>query len=331
MKKHILLTSIVLGSLLSITGCSSSSDDSSNNDGGGAPATTTSEVSASSMNNFARSASNQLGCIYTERTSSAASSSSLNAGIAIFPIRDMVKSIIAVVSENDADEKRHLKAPLRRAPQTTTEVGPCGGEMSTTLDDVTMRSTFSYNNYCSTTEDSVQSIIDGELSMQTVTATDGSATMTVSTSNDFHIRSTNPNTDERIDTTLQLTGLSIYSSTGEFNLDMENPTGVMHIRMDSITVNDAVTGTRYSFQDVVMDINGENITYSSQYVDPILGVVTLSIVSNGTQQTGNITITGANGETAHIYNSETEGILNVESDGSNIGVMDCSMIDTGTN
>ncbi len=331
MKKRILLTSIVLSSLLCITGCSSSDDDSSSSGDSTVPTTTTSALSASSMNSFAQSASNQLGCIYTERTSAVASSSSLNASVAIFPVRDLVMSIVAVVSENDAEESRHLKAPLRRAPQTTTEIGPCGGEMSTTIDEVTAETTFSYSDYCSVTEASVQSIIDGTLDMQTVAAADGSATITVSTSRDFHIRSTNPNTNESIDTTLQLSGLSIYSQNGEFNFDMENPTAVLHIRMDDLTINDAVTGTRYSFQNVVMDINGEEVTYSSQYFDPILGTVTLSIVSNGTQQTGNITITGANGETAHIYNSETEGILNVEADGGTIGVMDCSMIDTSTN
>jgi hypothetical protein len=284
-----------------------------------ATVTQTAQLSPQNVNNFVESVSNEIGCSYTETQSAPL----LRGENTFLPIKKVFIEVSDMLKIQGVDTS-NLRKEFRK---TQTVNGECGGTITTVTSADGKSVSYSFVDYCNESSGGTQSIVNGGIAIST-SASGGSVTVGFSTSSPLNMKSVNPNTNERVDVTLAISGGSFYSSDGSFTLEDEGTSSSKILTISSISIKDNVSGESYSFQNVRVNMNGSSTTFTASYTDPDLGVVTIS--SNGDLNTknGSITISGANGQSAVITSSSTEGIFNVTSDGSTLGVMDCSTVST---
>ncbi len=322
MKRSKLILSLAVAglSLGFLVGCGGGSSGGGSDDIPANDITPTAQLSSQNVNKFAQSVSDEIGCTYTQIQSAPILRS---AESSFLPIKTIISDVSVMLNDKGINVN-NLRVNIR---ESETIPGACGGNMVVYSSSDGKSGSYTFNNYCSTTSDNTNIITNGALALSSSKSGSGMI-LDFSTTKSINIKSTNPNTGKKIDTTFDVKNGSFYSSDSNLGVDFDNPSGTTKLTVSSISVKDNVTKKYYSFQNVKVNMSSSSTTFSASYTDPDLGLVTLS--SNDSDigaKSGDVVITGAAGEKALISTTSTEGILNVTTDGELIGKMDCSTVD----
>ncbi len=280
-----------------MTGCGGGGDDDGDSGGGTTPDTGfTQERVSDQVGDIA----DELGCTYTVATS------------AQNTVPDIALSIKTVKAIGKVIQSKR-DAPVIAA----TEPGSCGGSI-TMPDDLleTMTGTIVLDNYCLSAEDiGAQTIINGSVTLAVNEATNA---ITASTPTPIRITSTNPNTSESVDVTIDLRDGSLVMNEND---------GSMDITISSLTVTDHGVGNTYTITNLTVHYSESGITFSGTF-DPGTDTGALDVDGNidVNAATGTITATDTNGVVVILTSTTVEGVFEVEYDNAPLGTMDCSMI-----
>jgi len=290
--------------------------DSSSGGSGGAPSATLNEEN---VNDFVRKISNEIGCTYTEENPGRAVSLQ-----GMLPLQ-MLSIVAKATNIQDKFDGSHT-LDLRALREVETTSGDCGGYMVATTNEDTGSMTFEFDEYCNGELTGAQTVIDGEARVTMEQGSDDSIVINASTTKPITIKTVNPETDEKVDVTISLTGGKV-TITGDL---FENPN--ISLRASSGYITDNVTGEKYSGSNLSATLAGDAVEFAATFTDPELGKVTVSGVvevdaDSGTG-TGTITVKGAGDTKAVFKTTEQEAVFSVTTNGEPAGTLDCSQIDT---
>ncbi|HHD73041.1 MAG TPA: hypothetical protein ENL02_03970, partial [Epsilonproteobacteria bacterium] len=202
-------------------GSSSSGGENSSSDG-----STKGELTNKSVESFAASISEELGCTYTSEGNVQAAVNK-NGFLA-------VGRAGAVVFSNT---KRTGTTLQRATPRECSSpmAGGCGGSATICSSGESLIADFS--DYCTQDYGGVSTTLDGKITIGIAQSDDGSATYTASTQSPLSIKTVNPNTEENVDVTLSLSNGKAVKAPTECG---------MHVTASSISVTDNIAKENYS-------------------------------------------------------------------------------------
>jgi len=257
------------------------------------------------VNDFIENMAKELGCTYTEVTTS--QSTETDIALSLDTVELIKKVMVSGKSVID----------LAAAPMIAAiEPGTCGGTVEMPDDFLsTFNGTITFSNYCLSAEEiGSETTIDGSL---TLVVDEASGTISASTPTPLTIVSSSPETDNPVNVTIDLD-----SATLTINEDES-----MKITITALTVTDNVTGKVYTITNFTADIVGDMITFNGTFNNPeVTGAVNVVGSINGTTGEGTITATDQDGIEVKLTSTSTEGVFDVSFDGAPLGTMDCSTV-----
>jgi hypothetical protein len=265
-------------------------------------------MTVESVDKFAVSTSDQLGCTYTSNKSAHVLRNSQLAS----NLPSAQKALLAILSE--LSTYTQPRSASERADQNMA--GDCGGSMTSSLTESAIN--ISFSNYCTEKVGGVQTTLNGSIDV-TMNESGGKSVITASTPTPVRIKSTNPETSEPIDVTVDLKGGKLTETSEDCAI----------LTATSVKVTDHISGDVFSATNISINTcdNG-NITFSATVTFPDVGTTNIagSVDEDGI---GTITMTGSDGSVTTITSTD-EGIYTVTANGTQTGVMDCSNIDVNT-
>ncbi len=289
-----------------MTGCGGGGDD----DGGTTP-TPTPEVGLEpeKVNDFVGNIADELGCIYTEVSTS--QSTQANVALSLKTV-ELIKKVI-VSGKNVKD--------MASTPTIAAEMpGTCSSNPGsiTMPDDLlsTMSGTIIFDNYCMSAEEiGSQTTINGSVRLA---LDEASGAITASTPTPLTIVSSSPETGNSVNVTIDLDSGTLIINEDE----------TMDITMTALTITDNVANKVYTITNFTADIGEEIVTFSGTFNNPeVTGAVDVVGTINMTTRGGNITATDQDGVEVELSSTETEGVFDVSYNDDPLGTMDCSMVD----
>ncbi len=302
MKNWKLIVGAAAAASFLFVGCGGGSDDAPANGGDTIPAT--SNMTPQNVDDMATTTAGQLGCVYTSNNPAPALRTAQSASNLLVVKKVTEKIVIGTVVDTS----------LRGAPQREVQVenGNCGGNYTLTSTDTTFNIVF--NDYCTTDLGGVETKVNGSANIQMVSL--DPINVALSTPNSITVKSTNPETNEQIDVEINVqNGQATQAADGSTTLTAS-----------SVYIKDNVSGEEFSATNLsaTMSENG-NIAFSADMVLPDLGPT--HIVGDITDA-GLGTITLTSGGDTTVITSTSEGVFTVTTNGTQTGVMDCSMVET---
>ncbi|MEA2047490.1 MAG: hypothetical protein U9O64_03485 [Campylobacterota bacterium] len=286
-----------------MTGCGGGSDD----DSGIIDPTT--GLEEDKVNEFVGDIADELGCTYTEVTTSQSIETDITSSLETVEVLKKVaisgKSVIELA-----------ETPIISA----TEPGTCGGtiEIPDNFLD-TMTGTISLTNYCMIDEESgVETTINGSVA---VAVDETSGLITVSTPTPLTIVSSSPETGNPVNITINLDNATLAISEDES----------MQFTITALTVTDNVTNKVYTITNFTADVVGDMLTFNGTFNNPDeIGTVSVVGSINSATGEGTITATDQDGVEVKLSTTENEGVFDVSFDGAPLGTMDCTTVDIPT-
>ncbi len=255
------------------------------------------------VNDFIGDMAKELGCTYTEVTTS--QSTETDIALSLDTV-DLIKKVM--VSGKSVIDL--AAAPIISA----TEPGTCGGTVEMPDDLLTtLNGTITFTNYCLSAEEiGSETTISGSV---TLAVDEAAGTITASTPTPLTIVSSSPDTGNPVNVTIDL-------DNGVLTI---NEDGTMKITVTALTITDNVTGKVYSITNFTADIGEDLLTFSGTFNNPeVTGAVDVVGSINMTTGEGIITVTDQDGVEVILSTTATEGIFDVSFDGAPLGTMDCS-------
>jgi len=282
-----------------MTGCGGGSSD-----GGVSPAPAPAPevgLEPEKVNDFIGDMADELGCTYTEITTSQSTQPNIMLSLKTAKFINKV-----IINEKNA---RDASAPVISG----TEPGTCGGTI--TMPDSGLIGDIVFTNYCmqdSATGERV--ILNGSVRIEADEATE---TIIASTPTPLNITSTNPNTGQPEDLTIDLDrGTLVIHEDGSMKIDITK-----------LIITDNVTHKTYTITNFTADIGEDMITFSGTLDNPeVTGAVDAVGSINTTTGEGTVTITDQNGDKIILTTTAAEGVFDVSFNNAPLGKMDCSMV-----
>jgi len=302
-----------------MTGCGGGGGSS--NVGGSTPPPTppAAGLDGQKVNETATQLAETVGCDYT--TVTAAQSGKLNAALSYKAV-GALKSVF----ESDSVLKNVLDASIS-AKTSDVANGTCGGSylLETDLDESgagTIDITF--DHYCDDSTVGVATTLNGSLNIVLAQTSETSMTITASTGTPLNIKTTNPNTSENADVTIDLQNGEVV-----INTDASDNLTTIGLTASSVTVTDNITGQSCTFSNV--DVQIDMLTQAATFSATVqctgdTGSINVSGTADATGQVA-ITVTDENGKQGTLTSTDVEGVFDVSFDGAPLGTMDCSMVD----
>ena len=327
MKARKMLISIVsVGLVLGMmTGCGGGGSDGGDS-GGGTPVPPAAGLDNAKVNQTATQLAVTLGCDYTAAT--AAQSKNLNVPLSYtYKAGQAMKTVIA----EDAVLNRIAEISNSAKEESKTYPGSCGGTADTVTNmtsetDGTIDVTF--NNYCDDKTLEAKTILNGSAHIEISKSSETAMKITASTPIPISIKTTNPNTKENMDATIDLQGVQLDLVMGVSG-DISSLTS-LHATAVSAKLTNNIVGESCTATNVDATINMATQTTILTATVNCTGTDTGSVDVSGKVDAngqGTITVTDANGKEGTLTSTSTEGVFNVNFDGVQLGTMDCSMVD----
>jgi len=282
-----------------MTGCGGGSDSDT-------PSTPDVGLEEGKVNEFIGNIADELGCTYTEVTTSQSTETDIALSVDTVALIKKVlvsgKSVITLA-----------KVPTIAA----TEPGTCSSNPgSVTLPDdflSTLTGTIIFDDYCMSAEEiGSETTINGSV---TLAVDEASGTISASTPIPLTIASSSPGADNPVDVTIDL-------DNGVLTINEDE---TMRITVAALTITDNITGKVYSITNFTADIGEDLLTFNGTFNNPeVTGEVDVVGSINMTTGEGTITATDQDGVEVKLNTTETEGIFDVSFDGAPLGTMDCS-------
>lgn len=303
-----------------MTGCGGGS--SSDGDVTQPPAPPVAGLDDQKVNETATQLADTLGCDYT--TVATAQSGKFNAAFSYKAV-GALKSVL----ESDSVLKTVMEAYISAKTEETVP-GSCGGSYLMVTEEDTSGTggtiDITFDNYCDDTTVGVATTLNGSLNIVLAQSSETSLSITASTGTPLNIKTTNPNTSDNIDTTIDLQNGEVVINTDATSGDLTT----IGLTASSVTITDNVTGESCTFTNVNVQI--DMATQSATFAATVncTGTDTGSIDVSGTADaTGQvaITVTDENGKQGTLTSTDVEGVFDVSFDGAPLGTMDCSSVE----
>jgi len=307
-----------------MSGCGGGGSGSGEN--GNVPAKPAAGLDDQKVNKNATQLAETLGCNYSAAV--AVKNKKANLGLSYKTV-DKVRNII--VREDVLD--RMVEASKSAKKDSSTKAGECGGTVDTvkdTINDTEGITDLTFHHYCTTKAADINTTLNGSVHIENATEDDDNTTslIKVSTPTPINIKTINPNTKEKMDTTIDLQGAKAVVNTNG-NKEMTS----IHITAVTIKFTDNMIKQSCTATDVIIDMDDSNKTTFSANIScegTDTGIVKVNgkvNKVNSENAVGSIEVTDANGRKETLISTGTKGVFDVSFDGRKLGKMDCSMID----
>jgi len=315
--RRVLILMASLGLAMGLmTGCGGSSNQGDDN-GGGIPVKPAG-LNNAKVNATATKLATTLGCDYTPVTAQASATVNM-----ILPYQTIEKVKTLMVQK---DMVFRMKEAVRTTKQDTQVTpGSCGGTLTTITNTIEGKGgtiDLIFDHYCDDKQVGTKTVVDGSVHTE-ISQSTNQTVVQVSTSKPLNIKSTNPNTKEKMDVTIAL-------QDGELTLNGDIHTmDTLHITVKSINVTNNITAESCTATNIVMDINNKKVTTFSADVDchnKEMGPLKVKGKFDAESGEGIVEVTDVNGKKGRLKSTGTEGLFEVSFEGVKQGNMDCSMV-----
>jgi len=294
--------------------------------GGSSGGTSANALTTESVNNFVRGISNKLGCEYTEgafvNPDVGLDDPLPDGGGSVFPAA--MRNLLGNIVDADGKLNQDVSSNLRTLRETENIVGDCGGSIIITANEATGDATYVFDDYCNGELTGERSVINGALSLK-MTQSDVLLVIRASTTQALNIVTTNPETDENVDVSIELSD-AVLTVKGTLSLSDLSSLDVK-LTVASGSIADNSTGLVYSGRNLLLTFVNGVAEFSATFTDPELGVVTVSGTADENQEF-TINMVGAGGGNAIFTTTSQEAVFAVTTNNEPAGTMDCSMIYT---
>lgn len=294
------IASLMMAILLVNCGGGGSSPDSASAKGA---------LSEQSVDNFAASISEELGCSYSDTGSAQGAVEKMGLLAAQRTVLSAFSSTkTATIPTRQKASARECSSPM---------AGDCGGTATICSSGESIIADFS--KYCTQDYGGVTATLNGKVTIGISQSQDGSATYSASTQSPLNLKSVNPNTDENVDVTISVSNGVATKAASECG---------MHIKADSVSISDNIAKKQYSAKNVDVVVNDQCVaTIEADYTDPQIGSVHVSGTSDNSGNS-TVTLTDAKGSTATFSSGSGNNVFTITTNDNESGTMDCSAVDT---